>query len=105
RTLAIRSPPVASLFPYTTLFRSIDVQVFSPRASFMAHHAGDFDTSSAWSHHCNDLIGRVSELYPDRFVPSAMLPQSPGVDPATRSEEHTSELQSRFDLVCRLLLE
>ena len=67
--------------------RGIDVQVFSPRASFMAHHAGDFDTSSAWSRHCNDLIGRVSELYPDRFVPSAMLPQSPGVDPATVIDE------------------
>ena len=67
--------------------RGIDVQIFSPRASFMAHHAGDFETSAAWSRHCNDLIGRVSELYPDRFVPSAMLPQSPGVDPATVIDE------------------
>src|SRR5699024_2655022 len=67
--------------------RGIDVQIFSPRASFMAHHAGDFETSAAWSRHCNDLIGRVSELYPDRFVPSAMLPQSPGVEPATVIDE------------------
>lgn len=67
--------------------RGIDVQVFSPRASFMAHHAGDFETSSAWSRHCNDLIGRVCELYPQRFVPSAMLPQSPGVETATVIEE------------------
>lgn len=67
--------------------RGIDVQVFSPRASFMAHHAGDFETSAAWSRHCNDLIGRVSQLYPDRFVPSAMLPQSPGVDASTVVDE------------------
>lgn len=67
--------------------RGIDVQVFSPRASFMAHHAGNFETSSAWSRRCNDLIGRVSELYPQRFVPSAMLPQSPGVESATVIEE------------------
>ena len=67
--------------------RGIDVQVFSPRASFMAHHAGNFETSSAWSRHCNDLIGRVSELYPQRFFPSAMLPQSPGVESSTVIEE------------------
>ncbi|MEU0912585.1 amidohydrolase family protein [Streptomyces althioticus] len=63
--------------------RGIDVTVFSPRASFMAHHIGDFATSAAWARVCNDLCHRVSELYPDRFVPGAMLPQSPGVDPAT----------------------
>lgn len=49
----------------------------------MAHHIGDFATSAAWARICNDLCHRVSELYPDRFVPGAMLPQSPGVDPAT----------------------
>ncbi|MGQ5229295.1 amidohydrolase family protein [Streptomyces sp. yara] len=63
--------------------RGIDVTVFSPRASFMAHHIGGFATSAAWARICNDLCHRVSELYPDRFVPGAMLPQSPGVDPAT----------------------
>ncbi|MFF6867070.1 amidohydrolase family protein [Streptomyces ardesiacus] len=63
--------------------RGIDVTVFSPRASFMAHHIGDFTTSAAWARICNDLCHRVSELYPDRFVPGAMLPQSPGTDPAT----------------------
>jgi len=67
--------------------RGIDVQIFSPRASFMAHHAGDFTTSAQWSRHCNDLIGRVSELYPRRFVPSAMLSQSPGVDTTTVLDE------------------
>ncbi|GHJ36737.1 amidohydrolase family protein [Streptomyces sp. TS71-3] len=63
--------------------RGIDVTVFSPRASFMAHHIGDFTTSARWAALCNDLCHRVSTLYPERFVPAAMLPQSPGVDPAT----------------------
>jgi len=63
--------------------RGIDLTVFSPRASFMAHHIGDFDVSSAWASVCNELIHRICRLFPDRFVPAAMLPQSPGVDPAT----------------------
>jgi 4-oxalmesaconate hydratase len=63
--------------------RGIDLTVFSPRASFMAHHVGDFATSSAWAALCNELVHRVSTLYPERFAPAAMLPQSPGVDPAT----------------------
>ena len=63
--------------------RGIDVTVFSPRASFMAHHIGDFATSSVWARICNDLCHRVAELYPGRFAPGAMLPQSPGTDPAT----------------------
>ncbi len=63
--------------------RGIDVTVFSPRASFMAHHIGDFQTSSTWAAICNELCYRVSTLYPDRFIPAAMLPQSPGVPVAT----------------------
>ena len=63
--------------------RGIDVTVFSPRASFMAHHIGDFQVSSTWAAICNELCYRVSGLFPGSFVPAAMLPQSPGVDPAT----------------------
>jgi 4-oxalmesaconate hydratase len=63
--------------------RGIDLTIFSPRASFMAHHVGDFETSAQWAAICNELCYRVSQLYPERFVPAAMLPQSPGVDPAT----------------------
>ncbi len=63
--------------------RGIDRTIFSPRASFMAHHVGDFATSSAWAGICNELCYRVTKLFPDRFVGAAMLPQSPGVDPAT----------------------
>ncbi|MFH8469065.1 amidohydrolase family protein [Streptomyces sp. NPDC017991] len=63
--------------------RGIDLTVFSPRASFMAHHIGDFAVSAAWARVCNDLCARVGELFPERFAPAAMLPQSPGVDPAS----------------------
>ncbi|MGN9304748.1 amidohydrolase family protein, partial [Enterococcus faecium] len=61
--------------------RGSDVTVFSPRASFMAHHLGDLAVGETWARICNDLVARVSQLFPDRFLPGAMLPQSPGVDP------------------------
>ncbi|MDR1661660.1 MAG: amidohydrolase [Azoarcus sp.] len=61
--------------------RGIDLVVFSPRASFMAHHIGDFGTSSVWASICNELCHRVSTLFPDHFIGAAMLPQSPGIDP------------------------
>jgi len=63
--------------------RGCDLTVFSPRASFMAHHIGDFQVSSTWAAICNELCHRVSRLFPDNFIPAAMLPQSPGVDPRT----------------------
>ncbi|HEY3594448.1 MAG TPA: amidohydrolase family protein [Polyangiaceae bacterium] len=63
--------------------RGIDLTIFSPRASFMAHHIGDFQTSSTWAAICNELCYRVGQLFPDQFVGAAMLPQSPGVPPET----------------------
>ena len=63
--------------------RGSDLTIFSPRASFMAHHIGDFQTSSTWAAICNELCFRVSQLFPDHFIGAAMLPQSPGVDPKT----------------------
>jgi 4-oxalmesaconate hydratase len=63
--------------------RGSDLTVFSPRASFMAHHIGDFQVSSTWAAICNELCYRVSTLFPDSFIPAAMLPQSPGVAPET----------------------
>jgi 4-oxalmesaconate hydratase len=63
--------------------RGCDITVFSPRASFMAHHIGDFQTSSTWAAICNELVYRVTQLFPEHFVGAAMLPQSPGVDPRT----------------------
>ena len=63
--------------------RGSDLTVFSPRASFMAHHIGDFNTSAAWAGICNELCCRVSKMFPDNFIGAAMLPQSPGVDTKT----------------------
>jgi len=63
--------------------RGSDLTIFSPRASFMAHHIGDFEVSSTWAAICNELCFRVSRLFPDHFIPAAMLPQSPGVDPSS----------------------
>ena len=59
--------------------RGLDLVVFSPRASFMAHHIGDFQVSATWASVCNELCHRVARLFPGRFIPAAMLPQSPGV--------------------------
>jgi len=64
--------------------RGIDLTIFSPRASAMAHHLGDETFSAAWATACNDLIHRVVTLHPDRFVGVCQLPQSPGV-PIERS--------------------
>ena len=63
--------------------RGSDLTIFSPRASFMAHHIGDFAVSSTWAAICNELCHRVAKLFPDHFIGAAMLPQSPGVDPRT----------------------
>ena len=62
--------------------RGTDVCFFSPRASSMGHHFGNAQISLYWTQHCNDLIARVCELYPDNFIPVCQLPQSPGVPPA-----------------------
>jgi 4-oxalmesaconate hydratase len=67
--------------------RGSDLTIFSPRASFMAHHIGDFNTSATWAAICNELCARVSKLFPDNFIAAAMLPQSPGVDPKTSIPE------------------
>ena len=59
--------------------RDIDLTIFSPRASWMGHHLGNEHTSRYWTEHCNDLIARICDLYPDNFAPVCQLPQSPGV--------------------------
>ena len=63
--------------------RGIDVTIFSPQASFMTHHIGDFNTSATWAAICNELCYRVTQLFPKNFVGAAMLPQSPGIDTST----------------------
>jgi 4-oxalmesaconate hydratase len=59
--------------------RGVDLTIFSPRASAMAHHQGDETVSRQWAEACNDLIHRVTRLYPDSFAGVCQLPQSPGV--------------------------
>src|SRR5437868_10710808 len=72
----IRRPPRSTLFPYTTLFRS---HTASTRPSPTTHFG--------------------------KSLMNAAGTETPANRRPMRSEEHTSELQSRFDLVCRLLLE
>src|SRR5690349_23633413 len=88
----------STLFPYTTLFRSVR----RPRGivARFAGHAALLRGSSA-TRHCRAV--RWPRRIVARFVGHAAL--SRGFGHAARSEEHTSELQSRRDLVCRLLLE
>src|SRR5438067_9852380 len=83
----IPRPPRSTLFPYTTLFRS---------------RRGKRLPAQRRSHR------RPRASYPRRFewpFGARAAGRRPGPDRDSRSEEHTSELQSRFDLVCRLLLE
>ena len=58
--------------------RRADMTIFSPRASRMEPHVGDETTSLDWSIACNDLIWRVTDLYPDNFIGVCQLPQTPG---------------------------
>src|SRR3712207_7335132 len=85
----IRRPPRSTLFPYTTLFRS------SPREPIV------FDTGHQSYVH-KMLTGRVEDF--ERLRQRGGLSGYPSRG-ESRSEEHTSELQSRQYLVCRLLLE
>ncbi len=57
--------------------RGVDMTVFSPMAGAMAHHVGNAVTSQHWAQACNDLIHRVTQLYPREFVGVCQLPQSP----------------------------
>lgn len=75
--------------------RGTDVAVFSPRASWMGHHIGNQSTSQYWTEHCNDLIYRITNLYPQNFIGAAQLPQSPQADmvaSATELERCVKEL-------------
>lgn len=60
--------------------RGHDMTLFSPRASRMEPHVGDAETAKRWAIACNNLIYRVTELYPDTFVGVCQLPQTPAGD-------------------------
>src|SRR2546427_8136938 len=94
----IRRPPRSTLFPYTTLFRSVGERL-----------AGIHDVAV---HLDDDVLLRLGGVVleeVDRLLARPPHCVEPGVehepDRAPRSEEHTSELQSQSNLVCRLLLE
>src|SRR2546429_7412628 len=84
----IRRPPRSTLFPYTTLFRSC--RVSSGCEVYVQPHIAD--------------LVRVRDPSCDHEVASQLFARFCNCD-GERSEEHTSELQSRLHLVCRLLLE
>ena len=82
--------------------RGTDLTIFSPRASWMGHHIGNQSTSKYWSEHCNELIYRISELYPQNFVGVAQLPQSPGASMQASANE-LERCISEFEFVgCNL---
>src|SRR2546430_11046854 len=90
----IRRPPRSTLFPYTTLFRSASLE-----------HRDRGDRRSA----IQERVGRRKSVHPSnrhiRTRTSARGAALNGQADLIRSEEHTSELQSQSNLVCRLLLE
>src|SRR3989442_6085672 len=88
----IRRPPRSTLFPYTTLFRSV---VKRPLA-------GELTRTGLRLTGERERQGRRVDKPPHRIWPTLVLRLTNAV---IRSEEHTSELQSRPHLVCRLLLE
>src|SRR5256885_10551678 len=89
----IRRPPRSTLFPYPTLFRSL---AYSPLQTGIAYLAVA-GTAVLWANVAAAAVNRVG-------VKPAMI-LGMGLLTAGRSEEHTSELQSPCNLVCRLLLE
>ena len=57
--------------------RGHDLMIFSPQASAMEHHVPDQATAVAWARACNDLVFRVTRLFPGRFAGACQLPQTP----------------------------
>src|SRR2546422_4796382 len=90
----IRRPPRSTLFPYTTLFRS----VLKPCGYFLRASSSETDVGMITSWPGFQLTGVATVCFAVSCTESSSRSTS-------RSEEHTSELQSRLHLVCRLLLE
>src|SRR3712207_7665471 len=97
----IRRPPRSTLFPYTTLFRSTQAGL---KAARERGHYGGRPTALS-----QKKLTMLHALYADKNTSVAEICRILNISRATfyryRSEEHTSELQSRQYLVCRLLLE
>src|SRR5438093_9269251 len=91
-------PPRSTLFPYTTLFRSVADEVGIERV--LARDAGAADQHRAAEQAAvGERVARDDAAQPFRLIERGAR------EAADRSEEHTSELQSLTNLVCRLLLE
>src|SRR3712207_8875355 len=102
----IRRPPRSTLFPYTTLFRS-SPKAISRRTSYLRVRLEFLRYPLLIPWFFNTNVVRTSTEFYFRFI--LAMDRSPGFGSticnyAPRSEEHTSELQSRQYLVCRLLL-
>src|SRR5690242_21089573 len=96
----LRRPPRSPLFPYTTLFRSFEQEETERRL------APSFVNVLADRTRPADAGERTVDLASKRPLFDALLePYFPPQEADARSEEHTSELQSHVNLVCRLLLE
>src|SRR5699024_11335070 len=97
-SFCLRRPLSSTLFPYTTLFRS-------PRGGLVPGPARPVADAAGGG--ARDRRRRPARPLAARRAaePCARPARGGAVDRRLRSEEHTSELQSRFDLVCRLLLE
>src|SRR3712207_7398655 len=93
----IRPPPISTLFPYTTLSRSPEDH--EPRVVDADLDAGDAEQPDRIAQHARSVAGSRPERDPRRATVARDACRR------RRSEEHTSELQSRQYLVCRLLLE
>src|SRR5437868_13262926 len=93
----LRLPPSSTLFPYTTLFRSV-CGCFTPESPVTKRVNGSA------GHWFNQVL-TVCSARSDPLTGTGVIAPDEAVRRFARSEEHTSELQSRFDLVCRLLLE
>src|SRR5436309_10974875 len=97
----LRRPPSSTLFPYTTLFRSSQFRTVGSSLSLLDFdHCGLADPASDAGTFLASLRQRSR-----RPLEQPFLDAYAGVGSGVRSEEHTSELQSRENLVCRLLLE
>src|SRR5256885_12172369 len=97
----IRRPPRSTLFPYTTLFRSrrgFRVEEIAAARATVAQRAADLANAQV-------TLKRQQELIAAGLVTHQQIDDAEARVAQSRSEEHTSELQSPCNLVCRLLLE
>src|SRR2546422_4437991 len=101
----IRRPPRSTLFPYTTLFRSWDGQWHVYRMHAKNSSIPGVSADAAWQ----VWVDGVKRVDVARVVDNSTgiwdIDLGANMNQGPRSEEHTSELQSRLHLVCRLLLE